>query len=49
MEKRKTETMAAKQHKSRREIGLFSKKDDENDTKNDTDPDQADNKYLLQF
>ena len=51
MEKRKTKAMAAKHRKDRREISLSSeeKGNYESNTKDDTDPDQADNKYPLQY
>ena len=41
--------MAAKRCKNRGEISLSSEKEDENDTKNNTDLDQANDEYLLQL
>ena len=41
--------MAAKLHKAREGISLSSKKEDENDIGDDTDLDQANNKYPLQL
>lgn len=41
--------MTAKQHKARREISLSSKKENENDTKKNTNLDQANNKFSLQL
>ena len=41
MERQKAEVMVAKRHRSRGGISLSSEEEDESDTKNDTDPDQA--------
>lgn len=51
VERRKTEAMAAKYWRAGEEISLSSKekKNDENDTRDETNPDQANNKYLLQL
>ncbi len=50
MEKWKAKIMIAKYQKARRGITLSSNKKDENDTGNETNPDQAGNsKYLLQL
>ena len=38
IERRKTEAMATKRRRARGKIGLFSKKEDESDTKDNTDP-----------
>ena len=47
----KTEAMAVKRCRNKREISLPSgkKRNDKNDTGNDTDPDQAKDKYPLQL
>lgn len=47
VEKRKTEVMAAKLHRARREIDLFNEKKNESDTKNDTNSNQANDIYPL--
>ena len=49
VERQKTEAMAAKRYRDRRRTSFSSKKEGnyESDTKNDVDPDQANNKYLL--
>ena len=47
MERRKTEAMAVKRRRTRGRISLSSKKEDENNTGDNTDPDQANDKYLL--
>ena len=39
--------MAIKRRRAREEISLSSKKEDESDIKDDMDPDQANNKYLM--
>ena len=49
MERRKAEPMAAKRRRARGEISLSGEKKDESDTRDDTDPDQANDKYLLQL
>lgn len=51
IEKQKTEAMTAKRHKNRRGISLFNAKKEnyESETKNNTDPNQAKDKYSLQF
>lgn len=51
IERRKTKTIVAKYKRARGEISFFSKedKDYESDTENETDLDQANNKYLLQY
>lgn len=43
--------MVAKRYKDRRKISLFNKKEVnyKSDTRNDMDPNQANNKYLLQY
>ena len=50
VEKQKTEAMDAKCHRNRKGISLFSKKKGnyKSDTRDDIDPNQADDKYLLQ-
>ena len=48
-ERRKAEAMATKWHRARRGMGSSSKKEDESDTGNNTDPDQAKDKYPLQL
>ena len=49
MERRKAEAMAAKRHRARGGISLSSKEEDESDTGDDTDPDQANDKYPFQL
>ena len=49
MERRKAEAMAAKRRRARGGISLSSEEEDESDTGNDTDPDQAVDKYPLQL
>ena len=49
MEKQKAKAMAAKRRRTRRKISSSNKREDESDTGNDTDPDQANDKYLLQL
>lgn len=41
--------MIAKQHKTREEISLFSKTENESDSKNDLNLDQAKNKYIIKL
>ena len=41
--------MAAKQRRARTEISLSSKEEDESDTRDNTDLDQANNKYPMQL
>ena len=48
IERRKAKAMAAKQRRVRGEMSLSSEKEDKSDTGDNTDPDQADNKYPLQ-
>ena len=48
-ERRKAKAIAVKQRRVRGGISLSGKKEDENDIKNDTDPDQTEHKYLLQL
>lgn len=43
-EKEKAEVIVVKQCKAKRKMSLFSEKQKENDTRNDTYPDQAQNK-----
>lgn len=45
MKRRKTETMIIQQYRARKEISLSSKKEDESDIRDNTDPNQADDKY----
>ena len=49
MEKQKVESMATKQCRARGRISLSREKKDESDTRDDTDPDQANDKYPLQL
>ena len=49
MERRKAEAIAAKRRRARRGISLSSEEEDESDIGDDTDPDQANDKYLLQL
>ena len=49
IKRRKAEVMAAKRCRARRRIILSSEKKDKNDTGDDTDPDQANDKYPLQL
>ena len=51
MKRQKTETMVAKRRRNRGGISLFSRDEGnhKSDTGNDTDPNQAKNKGLLQF
>lgn len=50
IEKRKIEAIATKHCRNKREISLSSEKEEsyESDTGDDTNPNQADDKYLLQ-
>ena len=48
-ERRKAEAMDAKRHGARGGMSSSSEEEDESDTGNDTDPDQAKDKYLLQL
>ena len=41
MERRKAEAMVAKWRRARRRISLYNKKEDESDTRDNTDPNQA--------
>lgn len=47
IERRKAKAMTANQHRTKGEISLSSKKEDESDTGDNMDPDQANDKYLL--
>ena len=51
VERQKTKTMATKRCKDREGISLSSEKEGnyESNTRDDTDLDQANNKYLLQY
>lgn len=51
MKRWKTKAMAAKRRRNRREISLSSEEERnyESNTKKDTDPEQADDKYPLQY
>ena len=49
MERRKAEAMAAKRRRARGGISLSSEKEDESDNVDDTDLDQANDKYPLQL
>ena len=49
IEKRKAEVMAAKWRRARGGISLSSEKEEESDTGDDTDLDQADDKYPQQL
>ena len=49
MERRKAEAMAAKRRRARGGISSSSEEEDESDTGDDTDPDQANDKYPLQL
>ena len=48
-ERRKAEVMAAKRHRARGRMSSSDKKEHESDTGNNTDLDQAKNKYPLQI
>ena len=48
-ERRKAEAIAEKRRRARGGMSLSSEKEDESNTKNDTDPDQAEDKYPLQL
>ena len=51
IEKRKREAIAAKYRRNRKGISLSNREAEnhKSDTEDDMDPDQAKNKYLLQF
>ena len=49
MERRKAEATVAKRRRARRGISSSSEEEDKSDTGDDTDPDQADDKYPLQL
>lgn len=49
MEKQKAKVIAAKRRKTGGRISLFSEKENESDTKDDTDPNQANDKCLPQL
>lgn len=51
VERLKTEAIAAKRHRNQRRISLFNKKEEnyENDIRDDTNLDQANDKYPLQY
>lgn len=45
MKKRKVEAMVAKQRRAKKEISLTNEKDNKSDTRDNTDSNQANNKY----
>ena len=47
--RRKAKAIAAKQRRTRGGMSLSSEEENESDTRNDTNPDQAENKYPLQL
>lgn len=47
VERQKAETMAIKQYRVRKQISLFSKKENKNDINNDKVSDQTNDKYPL--
>lgn len=49
VEQRKAKAITATPCRVRGEISLSSTKEDESNNGDDTDPDKADDKYLLQF
>lgn len=49
IKRQKAEAMATKQHRVRGEISLSSEKEDESDIRDDTNLDQANDKYSLQL
>lgn len=51
MKKRKRKAIAAKRQRAKREINLFSKKEEyyKSDNRDEIDLDQTNNKYLLQL
>lgn len=51
VEKRKTEAIAVKLHRAKREISLSSEEEDKSNTRDDIDPDKTNDKYplLLQY
>lgn len=51
IKRQKTKAMVAKRCRNRRGINLFNRKEEnhKNDTRDDTNPDQAEDKYLLKL